>query len=88
MSSCISILGSTGSIGRQTLDVAEKLGIQIAALTANRDIEKLEAQLAALDAESEANATDYQKLMELDAQKQTLNTQLEALYEAWEALCD
>ena len=53
-----------------------------------RDIEKLEAQLAALDAESEANATDYQKLMELDAQKQTLNTQLEALYEAWEALCD
>lgn len=53
-----------------------------------RDIEKLEAQLAALDAESEANATDYQKLMELDAQKQTLNTQLEALYAAWEALCD
>ena len=39
-------------------------------------------------AESEANATDYQKLMELDAQKQTLNTQLEALYAAWEALCD
>ena len=53
-----------------------------------RDIEKLEAQLAALDAESEANATDYQKLMELDAQKQTLNTQLETLYAAWEALCD
>ena len=53
-----------------------------------RDIEKLEGRLAALDAESEANATDYQKLMELDAQKQTLNTQLEALYEAWEALCD
>lgn len=53
-----------------------------------RDIEKLEAQLAALDAESEANATDYQKLMELDEQKQTLNTQLEALYAAWEALCD
>ena len=53
-----------------------------------RDIEKLAAQLAALDAESEANATDYQKLMELDAHKQTLNTQLEALYEAWEALCD
>ena len=44
MSSCISILGSTGSIGRQTLDVAETLGIQIAALTANRDVDKLEAQ--------------------------------------------
>lgn len=49
---------------------------------------KLEGQLAALDAESEANATDYQKLMELDAQKQALNAQLEALYEAWEALCE
>ena len=44
MSRCISILGSTGSIGRQTLDVAESLGIQIAALTANRDVDKLEAQ--------------------------------------------
>ena len=53
-----------------------------------REIEKLEGQLAALDAESEANATDYQKLMELDEQKQALNTQLEALYEAWEALCE
>ena len=53
-----------------------------------REIEKLEGQLAALDAESEANATDYQKLMELDAQKQALNAQLEVLYEAWEALCE
>ena len=44
MSKCISVLGSTGSIGRQTLDVAESLGIQIAALTANRDVDKLEAQ--------------------------------------------
>ena len=45
-------------------------------------------ELAALDAESEANATDYQKLMEIDARKQALNAQLEALYEAWEALCE
>ena len=27
MSKCISVLGSTGSIGRQTLQVAEELGI-------------------------------------------------------------
>ena len=53
-----------------------------------REIEKLEGQLAALAAESEANATDYQKLMEIDARKQALNAQLEALYEAWEALCE
>lgn len=44
MSNCICVLGSTGSIGRQTLDVAESLGIRIAALTANRDVDKLEAQ--------------------------------------------
>ena len=44
MSQCISVLGSTGSIGRQTLDVADKLGLTVAALTANRDVEKLEAQ--------------------------------------------
>ena len=44
MSQCISVLGSTGSIGRQTLDVADKLGLTVAALTANRDVDKLEAQ--------------------------------------------
>ena len=36
MSSCISILGSTGSIGRQALDVVDKLNLRVAALTANR----------------------------------------------------
>ena len=40
----ISILGSTGSIGRQTLDVAEQLGLRVAALTANSNVERMEAQ--------------------------------------------
>ena len=40
----ISLLGSTGSIGRQTLEVAQALGIRVAALTANRSVELLEAQ--------------------------------------------
>ena len=44
MSSCISVLGSTGSIGRQTLDVVDKLGLRVAALTANRDVDRLEAR--------------------------------------------
>ena len=44
MSKTISILGSTGSIGRQTLDVAEQLGLTVAALTANSNAERLEAQ--------------------------------------------
>ncbi len=40
----ISILGCTGSIGRQTAAVAEHCGIRVAALTANRKIDLLEQQ--------------------------------------------
>ncbi len=40
----ISILGSTGSIGRQSCAVAEHLGIKVCALAARRDIKLLEAQ--------------------------------------------
>ena len=38
------VLGSTGSIGTQTLQAAEKLNIKIAAITANTDSQLLEAQ--------------------------------------------
>ena len=44
MAGTISLLGSTGSIGRQTLEVARELGLKVAALTANRSIELLEQQ--------------------------------------------
>ena len=44
MSKSISVLGSTGSIGRQTLQVAEELGLRVAALTAGRQIDLLEQQ--------------------------------------------
>jgi len=44
MKKTISLLGSTGSIGRQTLEVAEALGFQLSALTANRSADLLEAQ--------------------------------------------
>lgn len=40
----ISILGSTGSIGRQTLSVAEHLGVQVCALTANENVDRMEQQ--------------------------------------------
>lgn len=40
----ISILGSTGSIGTQTLDVAEACGVRVVALTANKSIDLLEQQ--------------------------------------------
>ena len=44
MSNTISILGSTGSIGRQTLDVAEQMGLRVAAITANSSVERMEEQ--------------------------------------------
>ena len=44
MKRTLSILGSTGSIGRQTLDVAQVCGHQVAALTVNRSVELAEQQ--------------------------------------------
>ena len=45
MTNTISILGSTGSIGRQTLDVAEQMDLRVAALTANSSVERMEEQV-------------------------------------------
>ena len=45
MVNSISVLGSTGSVGVQTLDVAERLGIPVRAISGNRNIKLLE-QLA------------------------------------------
>ena len=44
MTKRISILGSTGSIGVQTLDVARNLGLQVLGLSANSNIDLLEKQ--------------------------------------------
>lgn len=44
MTKNIAVLGSTGSIGIQTLDVARKHNIKVHALTANRSIDLLEKQ--------------------------------------------
>ncbi len=51
-----------------------------------REIARLEEKLAQLEALAEENATDYQKLMEIEAQKEELNAQLLALYEKWEEM--
>ena len=44
MTRTITLLGSTGSIGRQTLEVARELGLNVAALTANSSVDLIEAQ--------------------------------------------
>ena len=44
MVKCVSILGSTGSVGRQTLDIVEHLQIPVAALTAGNNVERMAQQ--------------------------------------------
>lgn len=44
MTQSLSILGSTGSIGRQTLEVAEQLSVRVAALTAGSNVERMAEQ--------------------------------------------
>ncbi|MEE1019537.1 MAG: 1-deoxy-D-xylulose-5-phosphate reductoisomerase, partial [Acutalibacteraceae bacterium] len=41
----ISILGSTGSIGTQALDVCKRMGYSPVALTANRNVDIIEKQI-------------------------------------------
>ena len=53
-----------------------------------RDIAKVEERLAALDADMEAAACDYEKLNELVQEKETVQAELDALYEKWERLSE
>ena len=44
MVKCVSILGSTGSIGRQSLDIISRLPVKVAALTAGTGVERMAEQ--------------------------------------------
>lgn len=62
MISYISILGSTGSIGRQTLDIVDHLNIRVAALSAGSNVDRMAQQcrkykplLAVMASETAAN---------------------------------
>ena len=63
MVKCVSILGSTGSIGRQSLDIIDNLHIPVCALTAGSNVERMAQQcrkyrprLAVMATESAAKA--------------------------------
>jgi len=43
----IAVLGSTGSIGMQTLEVAKTFGIKVLALSANQNVDRMERQIRA-----------------------------------------
>ena len=44
MVKCVSVLGSTGSIGRQSLDIISRMPIRVAALTAGTSVERMAEQ--------------------------------------------
>lgn len=44
MVKCVSVLGSTGSVGRQTLDIVEHLNIPVAALSAGTNVQRMAQQ--------------------------------------------
>lgn len=45
MTKTLALLGSTGSIGQQTLQVVQELGLRVAALTARNNVDRLETQV-------------------------------------------
>ena len=53
-----------------------------------RDIERAEASLKAIEDEMEQNASDYRKLIELGEKKSAAESAVEALYAEWETLAD
>ena len=69
----ISILGSTGSIGTQTLDVISRLGgdFKVLALTANSNIELLEKQIRTFGPELAAVADEEKALVLKERVKDT-----------------
>ena len=84
MTKTITILGSTGSIGRQTLSVSDELGLRVAALTAERNVELLEAQCRQYRPEL-AVLTDEAAAEELKVRLADMNIRVLA---GAEALCE
>ena len=73
----LSILGSTGSIGTQTLDVARKCGFKVSALCANKSVKTLEEQIREFSPEiavlSDENAAKELKIKVADTSTKVLS---------------
>jgi len=74
MVKCVSILGSTGSIGRQSLDIIDHLGLPVAALTAGSNVDRMADQcrkyrprLAVMASQEAAKALE-EAISDLDTQ--------------------
>ncbi len=75
MTNSLSILGSTGSIGTQALEVCDKLKIRVAAITANTNIKLLEEQARRFKTPLVA-VYDSSRLPELKAALKDTNTEV------------
>lgn len=75
MINTISILGSTGSIGTQAIEVAQNLGIKITALAVNNNISLLKQQIDQLNPEIVA-VYDEEKAYELKSKMPNTNIKI------------
>ena len=75
MVNCVSVLGSTGSIGRQSLDIISRMPIRVAALTAGQSVERMAEQCRQFEPELAVMATK-QAAMELKEQIKDLPTRV------------
>ena len=72
MIKCVSVLGSTGSIGRQSLDIISRMDVRIAALTAGTSVERMAEQCRQFRPELAVMATKesaeqlYEQIKDLD----------------------
>ena len=85
MTKCVSVLGSTGSIGRQTLEVLEQLPVRVAALTAGSNVKLMAQQCRKFKPELAVMATPQaaaELKNALDGQKLRILSGMEGLLEA------
>lgn len=82
MTRSIALLGSTGSIGRQTLEVARELGLSVAALTANKSVDLIEQQAREFCPRL-AVLYDEDAARELRARLSDTNTQVSPVWRAF-----
>ena len=75
MVKCVSILGSTGSIGRQSLDIVRHLGLQVAALAAGTGVERMAQQCREFHPKLAVMATQ-EAAAQLNAQVQDLDMEI------------
>ena len=86
MTRSIALLGSTGSIGRQTLEVARELGLSVAALTANKSVDLIEQQAREFCPRL-AVLYDEDAARELRARLSDTNTEVLSGMEVVDAIC-